>query len=296
MNRSKPAQPTAVKPGTLYVVATPIGHLEDLSPRARRVLESVNVVAVEDSRVSGRLFSQAKTRPRLMVVHEHNELALVNGLLGQLRSGHDVALVSDAGTPLISDPGYRLVGAAQEAGLRVSPVPGACAAIAALSVSGLATDRFYFEGFLPARQAARLGRLRALSEQTGTLVFYVPARDLIGVLDDACAALGPYRQAAVARELTKIHETVRRDELAALVDWIRQDEQQLRGEAVVLIDGQTRDRAPVVIDELARELARELPPARAAKVLARVSGMSRRAAWQRIEQVTEVGSLRPKGH
>jgi len=272
------------KAGTLYVVATPIGHLEDLSPRARTVLETVPVVAAEDTRVTLRLLTGRSDRAELVSLHEHNEAKGVDKLVERLQAGDDVALVSDAGTPLISDPGYRLVSAAHDAGLPVRTIPGPCAASAALSVAGLATDRFWFEGFLPAKAGARRKRLAELAGLTATVVFYVPARDLPAVTADLAQAFGPDRRATLARELTKLHETVKRDELQPLHDWIESDPDQQRGEAVLVVAG--ADTAPPGVDAgaLARELARELPPSRAAKILARLTGLDRKQAWAVIEK------------
>lgn len=269
--------------GTLWVVATPIGNLEDLSPRARALLESVPVIAAEDTRVSSRLLAGRAERVQMVSLHEHNEARVVERLVGKMQGGVDVALVSDAGTPLISDPGYRLVAAAHDAGLPVRSVPGPCAATAALSIAGLATDRFWFEGFLPAKSAARRKRLGELAGQTATLVFYTPARDLPAVLDDMIAAFGPNRRATLARELTKLHETVRRDEIQPLHDWIAADPDQQRGEAVLVVAGNASAAPTIDPGALAEELARELPPSRAAKVLARLTGLNRKEAFALIE-------------
>lgn len=269
--------------GTLWVVATPIGNLDDLSPRARELLDSVPIIAAEDTRVSSRLLGGRSERAEMVSLHEHNEARVVEGLIDKLQGGTDIALVSDAGTPLISDPGYRLVSAAHSAGLPVRTVPGPCAATAALSIAGLATDRFWFEGFLPAKPGARRKRLGELAGQSATLVFYAPARDLPTVLEDMIVAFGPDRRTTLARELTKLHETVRRDELKPLREWVTADPDQQRGEAVLVVAG-SDDAAPSIDpNALAQELARELPPSRAAKVLARLTGVSRKAAFELIE-------------
>jgi 16S rRNA (cytidine1402-2'-O)-methyltransferase len=277
--------PTGATGGTLWVVATPLGNLDDLSPRAARVLEQVDVIAAEDTRTSRKLVPSRAHAPEWVARHEHNEARVVERLLGALRDGRDVALVSDAGTPLISDPGFRLVAAARDAGLTVAPVPGPCAAVAALSVAGLATDRFRFEGFLPARAGARRERLAGVAGERATLVFYVPARDLPGVLADAADALGAARRASVARELTKQFETVRTDRLDRLAEWAAADADQRRGEAVLVIAGADEERPAAAVDarKLARDLAAELPPSRAARILARHSGLSRPEAFELIE-------------
>lgn len=271
-----------LRPGTLYVVATPIGNMGDLSPRAREVLGSVTLVAAEDTRHTGQLLTHAGITARLLSLHEHNEAGRVEEILARLRAGDSVALVTDAGTPLISDPGYRLLAALRSANLPVSPVPGPCAAIAALSVAGLPTDRFYFEGFLPARTAARTARLQALAPRGETLVFYEATNRLGDTLADAIAVFGPERAAAVGRELTKLHETVYRGSLAAVRAAVLADPGGDRGECTWLLAGsgveQTTDAA-----ELARVvgiLAAELPASQAASLAARLTGASRKTAYR----------------
>lgn len=274
-------------PGTLWIVATPLGNLDDLSPRASRVLAEADVIAAEDTRTTRKLMPQRSERPRWVALHEHNEARAVDGLIEQLAGGLDVALVSDAGTPLISDPGYRLVERAHEQGIRVSPIPGPCAVIAALSAAGLPSDRFCFEGFLPARAGQRRKRLEALAQATATLMFHVPARDLPDVLTDASGIFGAERIATVGRELTKVFETIRRGPLAELAAWVAGDPDQRRGEAVLLVAGAPVESIPASLDTrlLARELAAELPPARAARLLARLGGMDRRAAFELVESM-----------
>ncbi len=271
------------EPGTLYVVATPIGHLADLSPRAAAILGQVDLIAAEDTRVSRRLLSDRQQPVEMVSVNEHSEGNRVAQLIERLQAGQSVALVSDAGTPLISDPGFRLVAAAHEAGIAVSPVPGPCAAIAALSVAGLATDRFWFEGFLPARSGPRRSRLESLQDQESTLVFYVPARDLPSVLGDMADRFGSERLAAVMRELTKLHETVRRDDLAGLCAWVGADPNQVRGEAVVVVAGSPGQDKPISQAALTRELAAALPPSKASAILARLTGLTRKEAWTKIQ-------------
>ncbi|MBB6085627.1 16S rRNA (cytidine(1402)-2'-O)-methyltransferase [Wenzhouxiangella marina] len=272
--------------GTLYVLATPIGHLADLSPRAAALLSQVDLIAAEDTRVTRRLLEGRSARARLLSVNEHNESGRVEEILSALADGQSVALVSDAGTPLISDPGYRLVAAAQARGLRVSPVPGPCAAIAALSAAGLPTDRFWFEGFLPAKAQARRNRLSELTGQTATLVFYVPARDLPRVLADCCEVFGEDRPACLARELTKRHETIRHAPMGDLAEFVTADANQQRGEAVLVVAGAEVASPLVRVEALAAELAAALPPSRAAAILARLSGLKRREAWDRIEALS----------
>lgn len=216
-------------PGTLYVVATPIGNLGDLSPRGRQVLAEVDVIAAEDTRHAGHLLTGLGIRTRLVSLHEQNEAARSSELVDLLREGRSVALVSDAGTPLISDPGYRLLAAARAAGLPVSPIPGPCAAIAALSVAGLPTDRFHFEGFLPAKGSARRTRLAALADRTESLVFYESVHRITETLADAVTVLGADRPAALGRELTKLHETLLRGTLAEIAVAVAGDPASRRG-------------------------------------------------------------------
>ncbi len=216
-------------PGTLFVVATPIGNLGDLTVRARETLAGADLIAAEDTRHTGQLLAQLGIRTPLLALHEHNEGARAGELVGRLRDGARIALVSDAGTPLISDPGYRLVAAAAEAGIAVVPVPGACAAVAALSVAGLATDRFVFEGFLPARAAARRARLAALAAETRTLVFYEAPHRVGETLADLAAAFGASRRAVLGRELTKLHESVYRGAVGDLATRADGDPNMARG-------------------------------------------------------------------
>jgi len=271
-----------LRPGTLYVVATPIGNMADLSPRAREILGGVTLVAAEDTRHAGQLLTRAGIRARLMSFHEHNESARVAEVIARLQAGDSVALVSDAGTPLISDPGYRLLAALRAEGLAASPVPGPCAAIAALSVAGLPTDRFYFEGFLPVRPAARRARLGELAGVAATLVFYESAQRLPDALADAEAVFGAGHAAAVGRELTKLHETVYRGTLAGIRAALAADPGSGRGECTFLLAGRASTATPGD-DELARVvriLAAELPASQAASLAARITGASRRDAYR----------------
>ncbi|HET8897904.1 MAG TPA: 16S rRNA (cytidine(1402)-2'-O)-methyltransferase [Rhodanobacteraceae bacterium] len=266
--------------GILWVVATPIGHLDDLSPRAKRVLGEVDVIAAEDTRHSRTLLTHHGIATPLLALHEHNERDAVAGLVTRLGDGARIALISDAGTPLVSDPGYRLVRAAREAGVRVAPVPGACAAIAALSVAGLPSDRFVFEGFLPPKSAARRSRLEHLAAESRTLIFYESSHRIVDCADDLVAVFGAEREAVLARELTKLHETVHAAPLAEMVAWLKADANQQRGEFVLLVDG--ADDAAAKLAEgrrLLHLLREELPPARAAKLAAKLSGAPRKALY-----------------
>ena len=270
-------------PGVLYVVATPIGNLDDISPRALRVLAEVDLVAAEDTRHSGHLLSHFGIKTPLVSLHEHNEAERADWLIAKLRQGTRVALVSDAGTPLISDPGFDLVRAARRAGITVSPVPGACALVAALSVGGLPTDRFVFEGFLPAKSAARRERLALLAAETRTLVFYESVHRLQESLQDMATVLGSGRTAVLARELTKLHEGVREAPLADLVAWAGSDAAAGKGEVVLLVAG-----APSVAggsdadaERVLKALLKELPVKQATSLAAEITGLKKNALYER---------------
>ena len=267
--------------GTLWVVATPIGNLEDLSPRARQVLVCAAAIAAEDTRHTRHLLRHCGIRTPLVAVHEHNEAAVVPALIARLQAGDDLALVSDAGTPLVSDPGFVLVRAARAAGLRVAPVPGPSALIAALSVAGLPSARFAFEGFLPAKAGARRARLAALVGEPRTLIFYEAPHRLQEMLDDLLAVFGAQRSAVLARELTKLHEIVLDGTLAALRERVGTDADQRRGEIVLLVAGNEAEDAQALGAgrRLYRLLCAELPPARAARIAAEFTGASRRALY-----------------
>lgn len=234
--------------GKLFVVATPIGHRQDISERALEVLRTVDRIAAEDTRHTRSLLQSYGIDKPLVSCHEHNESERVNELIGRLRAGESLALVSDAGTPLISDPGYRLVRAAQAEGIPVVPVPGPCSPIAALSVGGLPTDRFVFEGFLPARASARRARLQHLADESRTLVMLESCHRIVEMLADCVAAFGAEREAVVARELTKMFETVRRAPLGELVEWVRADPYQQKGELVLLIAGRVEENSAASSD------------------------------------------------
>ena len=267
--------------GTLFIVATPIGNLGDLSPRALETLRSVAAICAEDTRHTRQLLSHFGIDRPLVALHEHNEEAIAERVIERISSGDSLALVSDAGTPLVSDPGYRLVQAARAAGIRVSPVPGPCALIAALSVAGLPSDRFAFEGFLPAKASARRERLAALAGETRTLVFYESAHRIEESLADLCAAFGGERPAVLARELTKLFETVLDGTLANLQSRVQADPDQRKGEFVLVVQGRGED-ADAKLAEGRRVhaiLARQLPPSAAAKLAAEITGAPRKALY-----------------
>lgn len=279
----------SIEAGVLYVVATPLGNLGDISERAREVLGGVGLIAAEDTRVAQRLLSHLGIHTRCISLHEHNESARVPAILEALGAGDAVAVISDAGTPLISDPGYRLVRAVREAGCRVSPVPGPSALIAALSVSGLPTDRFVFEGFLPAKSGRRKKHLQGLARETGTLVFYESSHRIAASLADMAATFGTDRPAAVARELTKRFEEIVQAPLGELVGWIEGDENRRRGEFVVMIGGAPADEGGVeaAVDAAAvlRVLAEALPARQAADLTARITGGARQALYRDAQRL-----------
>ncbi len=268
-------------PATLYVVATPIGNLADLSPRAQEVLRSVAAICAEDTRHTGQLLSHFGISRPLVALHDHNEEAMAERVVARLLGGESMAVVSDAGTPLVSDPGFRLVRAARAAGVKVSPVPGACAAIAALSVAGLPSDRFVFEGFLPAKAVARRERLQRLAGETGTLVFYESSHRIAESLADMAAAFGDERPAVVARELTKLFETVLDGTLAQLRAAVEADDNQRKGEFVVMVQGAADDEAAKIAEgrRLHARLKEYLPPSTAAKLAAELSGAPRKLLY-----------------
>ena len=267
--------------GTLYVVATPIGNLNDITPRALETLRNVQGVAAEDTRHTRALLTHFGIEQNLVALHQHNEEASAAQVVAKLLAGESWALVSDAGTPLMSDPGYRVVKAAQDNNIKVSPIPGACAAIAALSVAGLATDRFSFEGFLPAKNKARRDRLSQLVSETGTLVFYESAHRIEESLEDMVNVFGASRRTSIARELTKLFETVKTATLAELLEFVQADPNQRKGEFVVMIEG-AGDDADAVLREGERVYAvlkEHLPPSTAAKVAAELTGAPRKSLY-----------------
>ena len=276
--------------GVLYVVATPIGNMGDISARAREILASVSVVAAEDTRHSGRLLRELGLDRPLLSLHEHNERSRAAELVLRLRAGDDVALISDAGTPLVSDPGYQLLRAAIAAGIGISPVPGACAAIAALSAAGLASDRFCFEGFLPARASARRRRLAELATERRTLVFYEAPHRIAASLVDLAQACGATRSACIARELTKQFESFYRGSLAELAARAGHDPDLCRGEAVIVVEGAGDEPADTGrLDEILKVLLQFLPPSAAASAAAKLAGARRNDAYARALELAGAG-------
>ena len=267
----------------LYVVATPIGNLQDMTPRAVEILQRVELIAAEDTRHSARLMAHCDIDTRLVSVHEHNERQRIETIVHQLQSGASVALISDAGTPLISDPGYVVVKGVREAGYKVVPVPGCVAFVAALSAAGLPTDRFAFEGFLPHKSSGRKQQLKGLVDETRTLIFYESPHRIVASLKDMQSVFGGERVVAVARELTKTYETIHVDKLDALIAWIEADSNQQRGEFVVLVHG-TESKGEAVLDAKALDvldiLLAELPASQAASLAAKITGLKKKVLYQ----------------
>jgi 16S rRNA (cytidine1402-2'-O)-methyltransferase len=268
-------------PGLLYIVATPIGNLGDMSPRAVETLKNVDVIAAEDTRHSLPLLKQFGVATPLTALHEHNEREAVPGLIARLQQGVSIALISDAGTPLLSDPGYHLTRAAHEAGVRVVPIPGPSALIAALSVSGLSAGQFVFEGFLPPRAAARRAHLEALRGETRTLALFEAPHRLLETLKDMAVLFGAQRCALLARELTKTFETVRLDTLRGLYEFVRDDPQQQKGESVILVEG-AEPSAPSAseAEKILRALLTELPVKQAVRLAGAVTGAKKNDLYQ----------------
>jgi len=281
---AEPATESAVTAGILYVVATPIGNLGDLSTRAREVLARVQLIAAEDTRHTRQLLQAFGIDTALTSLHEHNELHKSESLIARLAAGESIALVSDAGTPLISDPGFSLVSAARARSVPVVVIPGPCAAIAALSIAGLPTDRFVFEGFLPAKHGARVTRLQQLASEQRTMIFYEAPHRLQDVLTDLAAEFGGERPASVSRELTKRFETTYNGTLAQLCEIAAINADMSRGELVIVVSGSpaaTSSTQALNADQLLRALLEELPPSQAAKVTAKLTGEKRSELYAR---------------
>lgn len=271
--------PSEVRPGHLYVVATPIGNLGDLAPRALKILDGVDLIAAEDTRVTGALLAHFGVRTRMLALHEHNEDAAARDVLDALRKERSVALVSDAGTPLVSDPGFGLVREARALGIPVVAVPGPSAALAALSISGLPTDSFVFAGFLPAREEARRHRLQELAAEPRTVILYESTHRIEDTLAALAQLLGD-RRVCLARELTKLFEESRTAQPAELLTWLRADDNRRRGEFVLVVEGADPAAAgPREAERLLRVLLKELGASRAAKLAAELTGLPRKELY-----------------
>ncbi|MDK9420918.1 16S rRNA (cytidine(1402)-2'-O)-methyltransferase [Pectobacterium carotovorum] len=279
MNQDQQADISA---STLYIVPTPIGNLGDITQRALAVLASVDLIAAEDTRHTGLLLQHFAINARLFALHDHNEQQKADVLLAKLQSGQSIALVSDAGTPLINDPGYHLVRRCREAGVRVVPLPGACAAITALSASGLPSDRFCYEGFLPAKTKGRKDKLRELGEETRTLIFYESTHRLLDSLQDISEVLGAERYVVLAREITKTWESIHGAPVGELLAWVKEDENRRKGEMVLIVEGHQVDDSALSAEALRTLvlLRAELPLKKAAALAAEIHGVKKNALYR----------------
>jgi len=270
----------------LYVVATPIGNLEDISYRAVSLLTGADLIAAEDTRHSRVLLAHYSISTPMLALHEHNEERVMGQIIDRIGKGECIALISDAGTPLISDPGYRLVLAAREAGIPVFSVPGASAITAALSVAGLPPDRFVFEGFLPSKTAARVSKLEMLARESRTMVFFESSHRIQATINDMTEVFGNQRPVAVCRELTKKFETVLRAPLADIRQRLQDDKNQTKGEFVVVVSGfeGSKDEAMSTALSMASALLEYLPASQAARVAAKLNDVPRREVYRRLEQ------------
>ncbi|MHA3048244.1 16S rRNA (cytidine(1402)-2'-O)-methyltransferase [Acinetobacter sp. ANC 4641] len=273
----------------LFVVATPIGHLDDMTFRAIEVLKSVSLIAAEDTRQSAQLLKHFNIETPLTACHDHNEANKIHQLIEKLKNGENLALISDAGTPLISDPGFKLVRAVQEHGIRVTPVPGACAAIAALSAVGLPSDRFSFEGFLPSKSSQRLSQLEKLKDETQTLIFYEAPHRILECVKDMQAVFGADRAVGFAREITKTFETIKKMTLGELVKFIEQDHNQQKGEIVLVVGGASseKDLSQAKLDEWLQRLLQDVSVKVAAQMVADLTGIKKKIAYQRALELTQ---------
>lgn len=269
--------------GILYIVATPIGNLQDISQRARDTLAHVDLIAAEDTRHSGLLLSHYGIKKPLFALHDHNEQQKAELLAGRLLNGENIALISDAGTPLISDPGFHLVRHCRQTGIKIIPIPGACAAITALCAAGIASDRFCFEGFLPAKSKARRDKFEALKNEDRTLIFYESTHRILDSLQDMQTVWGGERYLVLARELTKTWETIHGDTLENLLTWLQQDSNRTKGEMVLVVEGQSAvEESEFSADAIkALELiSQELPLKKAAAIVAELYGYKKNGLYQ----------------
>jgi 16S rRNA (cytidine1402-2'-O)-methyltransferase len=273
----------------LFVVATPIGHLDDITYRAIEVLKSVKLIAAEDTRTSAQLLKHFNINTPLTACHDHNESNKIDQLIEKLLAGENMALISDAGTPLISDPGFKFVRAAQDKGIQVVPVPGACAAIAALSSVGLPSDRFSFEGFLPSRQSQRLIHLNRLKDETQTMIIYEAPHRILECVKDMAEVFGADRPVGFAREITKTFETIKKMTLGELVEFIQNDSNQQKGEIVLVIGGATveKDMEQEKLDQLLTRLLQDLSVKAASQLAADLTGIKKKIAYQRALELTD---------
>lgn len=269
--------------GILYIVATPIGNLSDITDRARQILAAVDVILVEDSRHSGKLLKHLCINTTMQSYHDHNERQSASGIIEQIQLGKNMALISDAGTPLISDPGYHLVSAAHKEGIQVTAIPGASALIAALSISGLNSDRFSFHGFLPAKQSDRIKRLKELQGDRETLIFYETPHRVLQALEDCIQILGDRRLACIVRELTKLHEDVKRASLKELLVWLKNNPVKQKGEFVLLIEGDIGEEISMdekEIERILKILLSEHSTKKAADIASQITGLKKNQLYK----------------
>ena len=280
----------SIKPSTLYIVATPIGNLGDITLRAIETLKKVDLIAAEDTRHSGLLLQHFAIEGRLYPLHDHNEQQKTEALIEKLKSGLSIALISDAGTPLINDPGYHLVKACYRNQITVVPVPGACAAITALSVSGLPTDRFCYEGFLPAKSKARIDLLTQLKQEPRTVVFYESTHRILDSLQDMLDVYGPEKIVVLAKELTKSWETIIHSPLKDLIEWLKADDNRRKGEFVLIVEGYDKVNEQEIDPDaikLLNRLQQEIPLKKAAGIVAEIYGLKKNQLYQLgLEQKT----------
>lgn len=270
--------------GILYIIATPIGNLQDITRRALETFAQVDLIAAEDTRHSGLLLNHYGIKKPFFALHDHNEQQKADLLVEKLQQGTNIALISDAGTPLISDPGFHLVRKCRQAGLKVVPLPGACAAITALCASGIASDRFCFEGFLPAKTKARKDKLQTIAEEDRTLIFYESTHRILDTLEDIEAVLGADRYIVLAREITKTWETISGDTVSSLRQWLAEDPNRTKGEMVLIIEGKPKTEDNDKINPQAIKalqlIAKELPLKKAATIVAELYGYKKNALYQ----------------
>lgn len=269
--------------GILYIVATPIGNLQDISQRALSTFENVDLIAAEDTRHSGILLSHYGIKKPFFALHDHNEQQRAAVLVEKLQQGQSIALISDAGTPLISDPGFHLVRHCRQAGVQIIPIPGACAAITALCASGIASDRFCFEGFLPAKSKGRCDKLAELACESRTLIFYESTHRILDTLADMQTIFGADRYVVMARELTKTWETIFGANLSELIDWLKQDSNRIKGEIVLVVEGRPQQENVEISTQaitLLQRLADELPLKKAAAIVAETFGYKKNELYQ----------------
>jgi len=267
----------------LYIVATPIGNLGDITLRAVETLKKADLIAAEDTRHSQRLMNHLGVSSRLLSLHEHNEREKSQAIIDKVKEGQSIALVSDAGTPLISDPGYFLVKLAQEQGVKVVPIPGVSAVVTALSVSGLPSDRFVFEGFLPAKSGNKQRVLELFKYESRTVIFYESPHRIVDTLEAMLTVFGEDRRLVLARELTKTFETIKGDSLGLLCEWVKSDANQQRGEFVLLLEGATDTPEESVVDQdkMLALLIAELPIKKASKIVSEITGANKKDLYQR---------------